>query len=1061
MQRHLPADNRRAAYDSGVAALSVRVLGDFSIDGIDVRTLADRKARLMLRWLALARGRPVTVDALVDALWGSTPPARPADQVAVLASRLRRELGREAIEHGDHGYRLRYDWLDLDELARVLAEAEQRRADGKVSGAVAASRIALALVRGALPDAGTEADWVLAEHAAADRLVRRARQVAATALLDNGDWLDALDLASAALQANPYDEDAVRLAMRANVLGGRPALALAAYAELRAVLGDDLGAEPAPETSELHTSILRGEVPSQKPAPSRPAVRLVGRTAQLDHLDALAARLADGRVRLALVTGEAGIGKTTLLRAWSGACVDAGRTVLFATCGPLERSAPLDVLLVAIGDHLRRSDDAATLLGEDAALLAPLLGTTPVAAPDRGPVTPVDPVLGAASLYAAVTGVLSRIAGEQGAILVIDDAHLAGPALSEWLEFALRRPLRLLVVAGTRPAERGPLTAGDIVNVGPLDRAATAELVGADRAEELFARSGGNPLFLTELARTPHDQLPPSLVAAVGQACDQLGEAATLMRTAAVLGTDLDIDLLASVVGRPALDVLADLELAEAHQLLVEESGRYRFRHDLVREALTAGTRAARAALLHREAATALGRRPDADPLTVADHARLGGDLPLAASALRVAAARAAERFDHETAEDLLDQSLRLATEDASLLARARVRIRRERYADAERDVAAASTAGAEGSEIAAWAAYFDRRFDDAVRHAGDGELAAEEAALRARCLMVGGRTLHARGDLVAAEARLSEAVQTASGPDRLTAAAWWGVLMSHRSETDRAIELLRPATHPAVDVDQTSALLHALLFTGHAHALAGRPAAALDALARYTVEVDRRQVPRFAGRGVNFSGWVLRNVGATEAAREAHQEAWACTGGVGTDEMRIAVLEDLAEDRLLADDPDGAVGLLTDVGPGLSGDLVFGWRLGMKLATLRARTALRTGAAAEALEIAEALRVDADRVGVPRYGSVARLLVHQARSALGEPVDPDAAWRDLAAVEDSVAVEAWWWAGETGAALAQPRWLERAETLASTLAGASGQYGDALRAEADRRLIGWRARGR
>jgi tetratricopeptide (TPR) repeat protein len=426
-----------------------------------------------------------------------------------------------------------------------------------------------------------------------------------------------------------------------------------------------------------------------------------------------------------------------------------------------------------------------------------------------------------------------------------------------------------------------------------------------------------------------------------------------------------------------------------------------------------------------------------------------------------VAAARAAERFDHETAEDLLDQSLGLATDDAALLARARVRIRRERYADAESDVAAASTSGAEGSEVAAWAAYFDRRFDDAVRHARDGELTAEEAALRTRCLMVGGRTLHARGDLVAAEARLSEAAETATGPDRLTAAAWWGVLMSHRSETDRAIELLRPATQPTVDVDQTSALLHALLFTGHAHALAGRPASALDALRRYTVEVDRRQVPRFAGRGVNFSGWVLRNVGAAEAAREAHQEAWGCTGGVGTGEMRIAVLEDLAEDRLLAEDPDGAKGLLAEAGLGLVGDLVFGWRLGMKHAALRSRTALLTDAAAEALELAEALRADADRIGVPRYGSVARLLVHQARSALGEPVDLDVAWRDLAAVEGAVAVEAWWWAGETGAMLGQQRWLDRAEVLASTLAEASGPYGDSLRAEADRRLAGWRLRMR
>ncbi|MBW8751681.1 MAG: winged helix-turn-helix domain-containing protein, partial [Propionibacteriales bacterium] len=180
-----------------MAALSVRVLGEFSIDGVDTRTLADRKARLVLRWLALVRGRPVSAAALAEALWGDAPPTRPADQVAVLASRLRRSLGRDAIVHGDDGYRLRYDWLDLDELAVVLAEAERRHGEGNATGAVAASRIALSLVRGQLPAPGSDAEWVVAEHAAVTRLVRRARQVAASAMLATGDWLDALELATA------------------------------------------------------------------------------------------------------------------------------------------------------------------------------------------------------------------------------------------------------------------------------------------------------------------------------------------------------------------------------------------------------------------------------------------------------------------------------------------------------------------------------------------------------------------------------------------------------------------------------------------------------------------------------------------------------------------------------------------------------------------------------------------------------------------------------------------------------------------------------------------------
>ena len=104
-----------------------------------------------------------------------------------------------------------------------------------------------------------------------------------------------------------------------------------------------------------------------------------------------------------------------------------------------------------------------------------------------------------------------------------------------------------------------------------------------------------------------------------------------------------------------------------------------------------------------------------------------------------------------------------------------------------------------------------------------------------------------------------------------------------------------------------------------------------------------------------------------------------------------------------------------------MHGDLVFGWRLGMKLQLLDAQVRLLAGAPDEALRIADELREDAVRAGVPRYDASARLVAHRARAALGEPVDLDQAWRDLGDVEGAVRVEAWWWAGETGAELGQP----------------------------------------
>lgn len=1031
----------------------MRVLGDVSVDGVDLGSAVDRKARLLLRYLAMARGRAISTEALADALWSGRPPARPADQIAVLASRLRRALGASAVEHGDHGYRLRYDWLDLDELAGLVTAVGERSAAGSTSAAAAAARVAVSLLRGPLPGPASEAEWVLADHAAAVRLVHRARRTAAEALLGSGDWLDALDLAAATAQEDPYDEDAVRLVMRANVAGGRPAAALATYASLRDLLADELGTDPAAETAALHEAILRGEVVVA--APTAATTRLVGRASQLSHLDALADRLAEQKVRVAVVSGEGGIGKTTLVRTWADARTATGATVLFGTCGTLDSATPLDVLLAAIGDHLRRSDHAGELLGEDAGLLASLLGLG-VRDPSVGAVA--DGVLGLTSLYAAITGVLGRIGGERGVILVLDDAHLAGPTLTDWARFAQRRPARVLIVAAVRPSEGTPFPFADVVHLGPLDQAAISELVGADRAADLYTRSGGHPLFLSELAAAPDGELPASLVAAIERRCDDLGTGAEVVRSAAVLGSDLDVDLLASVLSRPPLDVLADLELAADRNLLVENAGRFVFRHALVRQALADGTRGTRAALLHRQASAVLAGRSDADPVLVAEHAALGGDTVLAARSLREAAVRAADRFDHATAEDLLMRSQRLAPDDQTLIARARVRIRLGRYAEAEEDAAAASTSGAEGHEVSAWAAYFDRRFDDAVRFARDGELTAEDEAVRARCQIVGGRTLHARGELAAAERLLREASATAVGSGRLTASAWLGVIHAHRGAAGPALELLRPATRPGVHVDHTSASLHAWLFTGHAHAAAGRTHEALAAFAQYTDEVERRQVPRFGGRGTNSAGWVLRNLGAADEAREIHHEALEYADALGTPEVRIAALEDLADDRLLAGDPQAATGYLDQAASSFAGDLVFGWRLELKLELLRARVALALGDADIALAGATALAARADAIGVPRYGSVARLLAHQSRAAEKGPVDLDAVGRDLAAAGSKVAVEAWWWAGETAVALREPALLATAEDLVERLATQSDRA-DTLRAAADRRLEAWRLR--
>jgi hypothetical protein len=271
------------------------------------------------------------------------------------------------------------------------------------------------------------------------------------------------------------------------------------------------------------------------------------------------------------------------------------------------------------------------------------------------------------------------------------------------------------------------------------------------------------------------------------------------------------------------------------------------------------------------------------------------------------------------------------------------------------------------------------------------------------------------------------------------------------------ALALLRPAARGQVGVEHTSATLHALLFTGHAEALSGNGAAALAAFAQYTAEVERRQVPRFAGRAVNFTGWVLRHLGAAQQGLDQHVQALALGGSEGRAELTIAALQDLADLRLDAGDPDGAAARLGEARRLLSGDLVFGWRLAFRHQLLTSRLALLLGDAERARAEASDLASAATKLSVPRYASVARLTVHLAGRQLGLPADAAAVEADLDLLDRSAAIEAWRWTGELGAAFGNLGWLHRAEDRVSRLAAQAGEHAAGLHRAAGASLEGWR----
>src|SRR4051794_20501490 len=122
--------------------LRVRVLGGLAVEGVDLTRLGSRKARRLLARLALARGAPVSVDALIDTVWGDDPPSQPAEQLSVLISRLRSAM-HTALPRTAAGYALEAGWLDVAALAELVAEAQARMRSGAPAPARAAAQAAL------------------------------------------------------------------------------------------------------------------------------------------------------------------------------------------------------------------------------------------------------------------------------------------------------------------------------------------------------------------------------------------------------------------------------------------------------------------------------------------------------------------------------------------------------------------------------------------------------------------------------------------------------------------------------------------------------------------------------------------------------------------------------------------------------------------------------------------------------------------------------------------------------------------------------------------------------
>jgi DNA-binding SARP family transcriptional activator len=696
----------------GEPTLDVQILGPLRVlrDGVEV-DLGRPKQRLLLAVLVAASGDTVSVDRLVDELWGDDPPPRVASSVQAYVSKLRTALEPDRPARAAPrllvtrapGYALVVppDALDANRFAREADEVRGLLQEGRFERAHALAGQALARWRGAVL-----AD--LADHGVAQREAPRwdSLRMAVTedrlhAAIELGLHTTAMSDLETLVADQPFRERSLGLLLRALYLGGRPVEALERYRAYRTHLHEELGLDPGPGLRAVEAAILRQDptllptAPRTRPAedptapvtdrgaegeaaPDRSAPSVapdlggfVGRTEELH----LGAKVVDdvraGRPRWLTLAGEPGIGKTRLAEAIADRAAAAGVEVAWGRC---------------------HEDDDAPAYWPWSQLLRGVVpdATDPVAAILADVASP-DPATQRYRLHERVTELLLA---REPRLLILDDAQWADPASLQLLEFlavqmraghlgvlltlrdgASAGPGRARLRASLTAIARHPgATHRELGPLGPAELAELSSLVtGAEPAPEAVAalheRSAGNPFFATELLRLPvhrGDRVEPPLPAAVREVIERrlapLGDdVRATLDLAAVVGASFDLPVLEAASDMDPDRLFDALDLAVASGLVVPADGgvgAFRFSHALVRDTLLADLSPMRQQRTHARVADAIEHRPRRDP---ARHAvELAHHLVAAASVVGQATACAAAERAAVAAEG------RLAFEEAA-----------------------------------------------------------------------------------------------------------------------------------------------------------------------------------------------------------------------------------------------------------------------------------------------------------------------------------------------------------------------------------------------------------
>lgn len=636
-------------------------------------SLPGRQGRLLFAYLVLNRSRPVRRDELVEALWADE--GLPSGGEALLApplSRLRKALGPGKLEgRSELELKLGEDaWIDWEVAQERIGLSRELDGSGELQAAFEAATEAEGILAGGLLP-GLEASWIEEHRSELDDLRLQALELIAR----SGTGLGPAEMARGeraarlAVESAPFRESARTALIRVLEAQGNIAEALRAFDEFRILLRDELGTFPAPELNSIHERLLNAHESGSPKAAGAPGgsasarvardvtpeeigrmidprlaeIELVGREEILSRLGEELDLAVGGDLRIALLAGEGGIGKTRIAAELAASRDDI--TVLYGRSEP-DEIRPFRIWSGLLRSAMRQAGDIppSEIVGGDGPTLARILPELirSMELPPPGPAGDLESDRRA--LFGAVMRMVGRLAARKPLLIVLDDLHWAdrstlmllaslagdnppGGVLALGLYRDNELPAdSLLPETLTNLQRRLPAVT---IEVGSLATGEVGQLIRGriddDLAGFLHDQTGGNPFLVEQLVR----HLEESGIDQLGQAPSEVRQIITrrinhlpeggpdLLRRASLIGRDFDLSILLQTTSLCEDEVIDLLDAAVTAGLLDESTeipGRYSFVHALLRSTLEDGLGLTRRALTHREIGEAIERQTSSRP---------------------------------------------------------------------------------------------------------------------------------------------------------------------------------------------------------------------------------------------------------------------------------------------------------------------------------------------------------------------------------------------------------------------------------------------------------------